>query len=467
MTDDNRIMPSLPDVERAILGSILLRNSVLTQVKALINPEDFFHLNHRISYQAMLTTAEANEGAVDLVALKDYLKMTNQLDTVGGIAYLSGLLDAVPTSANIVQHCHLLISASLRRLSIQMAEKINLEAYDGELEEVAALMTKSAATIAERQSRGTTRQPKDIVGEIFARLQACEEGKIIPGSISTGIEVYDSLIGLLAPGDLVVIGARPGDGKSAAGAQIAQFVSQDKDAIFISAEMTAESLITRMLATGLNTVKGLRNGKVYDWSELSRAIRDVSGLKLWIDDRARTCPAIIKAIAERVQQHTGNLGLIVVDYIQRIHADASAVRRNMQRYEEVGTVTRTLKEIAKSLMVPVLALSQVGRQGDYNRSKSPPGLADLRESGDIENDADIVTLIWHPAKAKLERDDDGYSTEGMAKLLTLKHRHGECGVVNVTFDGAHTRFTPFVQRYQEGINTDSGSKYDPDDDWQL
>ena len=431
-----RPLPQNLEAERSILGAILLDNQALNAAIENLRPEDFFLDQHRRLFQRMADLGE-NQQAIDLVTLTDALHRRGELDASGGPAYLASLVDGMPRSSNIEHYVRIVKEKALLRNLIHATHAIQERAFEGEEDADAILdgAESSIFTLAEERVRAGLIASKELVRANFDRLERIfREGKSITG-VSTGYGELDKLTSGLQPSELLILAARPSQGKTALALNVAENIAIRAGlpvAIF-SLEMSKESLLQRLVASVAQVdAHKFRTGHLgrEDWRRMTEALSQIATAPLWVDDAGSTTVVELGAKSRRLKRDRG-LSLLIVDYLQLISARGRFSNRN----EEVSSITRGLKGLAKELQIPVLVLSQLTRAPE--RDERRPQLADLRESGAIEQDADVVMFIYRPNFFKLDALPE---ERDQAELLIAKQRNGPTDRVKFVFKSRQTRF---------------------------
>jgi replicative DNA helicase len=433
-----RPLPQNLDAERSVLGAILLDNHALNTAIEKLKPEDFFLDQHRRIYNYMIQMAEAQQ-AIDQVTLSDQLHRKGELEAIGGSGYLASLVDGLPRISHLEHYARIIKEKALLRNLIHASHAIQQTALDAE-EDADAILDRAESSIfqiAEDRVRLGLVSMKDVVHDNMERLErVITEGKRITG-LATGYSQLDNLTSGLQPSELVILAARPSVGKTALALNIAENTAlhlQVPVAIF-SLEMSKESLLMRLLASFARIdAHKFRTGHLRreDWREMTEALGKLSSAPLWIDDSGSATVTEIGAKARRLKRDRG-LSLVIVDYLQLIAARGRFSNRN----EEVSSITRGLKALAKELKVPVLVLSQLTRAPE--REERSPQLADLRESGAIEQDADVVLFIHRPNLFK-KKGDVTDEERAQTELKIAKQRNGPVDSIPFVFLGKFTRF---------------------------
>lgn len=435
-----RPLPQNIEAERSVLGAILLDNHALNAAIEKLKPEDFFSDQHRRIFNYMILLGEAQQ-PIDLVTLSDALRRKGELEAAGGAAYLSQLVDGVPRVSNLEHYARIIKEKALLRSLIYATQSIQQTALDAE-EEADALLDRAESSIfqiAEDRIRTGLVSMKDVVQDNMERLErAFHEGKKVTG-ISTGYEDLDNLTSGLQPSELIILAARPSVGKTAFALNLAENIAvrQGHPTAIFSLEMSKESLLTRLVSSVAHVDSHkFRTGRPSkeDWREMTHALATLSTAPVAIDDSGSATVTEIGAKARRMKRDRG-LSLVIVDYLQLIAARGRFSNRN----EEVSSITRGLKALAKELKVPVLVLSQLTRAPE--REERGPQLADLRESGAIEQDADVVLFLYRPNMFK-KKDDVSEEERAETFLIIAKQRNGPVDRLPFVFIGKHTRFEP-------------------------
>jgi replicative DNA helicase len=446
-----RPLPQNLDAERSILGAILLDNHALNTAIENLKPEDFFLEQHRRVFNQMIALGE-NQQAIDLVTLTESLHRVGELESSGGAPYLAALADGMPRVSNVEHYARIVREKALLRNLIHATHNIQQRALEGEDGADAILDNAESAifSLAEDRVKAGLIPVKDIVRDNFERLEKIfREGKSITG-VSTGYTELDKLLSGLQPSELLILAARPSQGKTALALNFAENISirAGSPVAFFSLEMSKESLLQRLVASVAQIdAHKFRSGHLSreDWRRMTEALGIISSAPLWIDDAGSTSVLEIGAKARRLKREKG-LSLVVVDYLQLITGRG----RFGNRQEEVSSISRGLKGLAKELQIPVLVLSQLTRAPE--REERGPQLSDLRESGAIEQDADVVMFIYRPHWSKMEASPE---ERDQAEIQVAKQRNGPTDKVRFVFRSRLTRF--------EEAAPDAFSQFAPDD----
>lgn len=438
----DKLPPQNLDAEQSVLGGIILDNEALPKAMEILGgDEDFYKDSHRRLYRAMLELFNRGE-PVDIITLSDYLSKANELDSVGGIAYLSSLANSLLTAANIRYHSRIVREKALMRLLLSTSTHIISRVYDNDLDadEMVDYAEKMIFEVAEKRIKTSFVTMKDVIRDTFKVIEHLYEKKEVVTGISSGFKDLDEITSGFQRGDLIIIGGRPGMGKTAFALNIAQHVAVNfKEIIALfSLEMSKEQLAIRMLCSeSMVNSTNVRKGYISrdEWPKLINAAGKLAGAPIFIDDSSAITVLEIRAKARRLKIEYGGLGLVIVDYLQLMRSRGNFERRE----QEISDISRSLKALAKELKVPVIALSQLNR-GVEQRPNKRPVLADLRESGAIEQDADVIIFLYREEVY----NKNNPSMKGKAEVLVEKQRNGPTGLVNLTFLADSTRFVDYI-----------------------
>ena len=430
-----RTLPHNLEAERSVLGAILIHNDAFNVAAELIDAGDFFRDAHRRVFDSMVSLNERGQ-AIDLVTLKDELGRSGDLDDVGGAAYIAALADGVPRSTNVEQYARIVKERATLRNLIQSANRILGMAYKAE-EDADTLLDQAEQeifSIAEGRIHTGFVPLSDLVQGSFTAIEQLQEHKGLVTGVPSGFVDIDNLTSGFQPADLVIIAARPSMGKTSFVLNVAQHVGikTDRTIGFFSLEMSKEQLFMRMLTAEAEVDSHRFRGGFLserDYGRLSTALGRLADAKVFIDDSAGLGVLEMRAKARRLKAEHG-LDLLVVDYLQLMQGRG----RFENRTQELASISRAFKALAKELNVPVLALSQLSRAPE-SRSDRRPQLSDLRESGALEQDADVVLFIFRE-----EQYDPTPENENLAELIIGKQRNGPTGTVRLAFLKQHTRF---------------------------
>ena len=437
MDDGGRIPPQNVDAEASLLGSVLIDTDALGRIADKIHSDDFYDNRHKIIYESMINLYSAHK-PVDLLTLSNQLEEKKQLTEVGGSSYLTELTNAVPTSAHIDQYAEIVSQKATRRKIISAATDITNLGFNEDGDSTDLLSRAEAAIF--NVSQGNMKQElasiETILSESFDRLDELHKSKSKMRGVPTGYRDLDNILAGLQPSDLVILAARPAMGKSTLAMNIAHHVAtkEQSSVLVFALEMSKEQLVDRLLAAeaGIDAWN-IRTGNLSDkdFERLGQAMGTLSEASIYIDDTPMLTVLEMRTKARREQQKRP-LGLIVVDYLQLMSGTSRSNAEN--RVQEISEISRGLKAIARELNVPVLALSQLSRSVE-NRHPQIPQLADLRESGSIEQDADVVAFMYREDYYNPETD-----REHLTDIFIKKHRNGPTGKVELYFHPERLQF---------------------------
>ncbi|ALV22361.1 MAG: replicative DNA helicase [Carnobacterium sp.] len=441
----DRLPPQSIEAEQAVLGSVFLDPDTVVGALEFIEAKDFYRRGHQLIFQAMLDLNNHNE-AIDIVTITNALESKNQLEDVGGMAYLAELAVTVPTAANMEHYAKIVEQKSILRNLIRTATEIVTKGYD-EGDELATILDEAERGIlevSEKRNRSGFLSISEVLNTSIARIDELYQNDEEITGLPTGYKALDKMTAGLQKDELIILAARPAVGKTAFALNIAQNVGTKTDetvAIF-SLEMGAESLVNRMLcAEGSIDASNLRTGNLSEeeWQNLIVAMGSLSKASIYIDDTPGIRVAEIRAKCRRLKQEKGDLGLILIDYLQLIEGTGRESRQ-----QEVSEISRQLKKLAKELSVPVMALSQLSR-GVEQRQDKRPVLSDIRESGSIEQDADIVAFLYrddyYDREDGEDEDEDMAGEDNVIEVIIEKNRSGARGTVKLLFIKEYNKFS--------------------------
>ncbi|MBW1853553.1 MAG: replicative DNA helicase [Deltaproteobacteria bacterium] len=441
---NHKVPPQNIEAEQCVLGGVLLENEAISKVLETLVPDDFYREPHRKICHSMIDLFEKNE-PIDLITLTNALKGKNLLDEVGGGVYLSSLADSITTAANIEYYAKIVKEKAILRGLINTATEIVTRGYEdgGDVEDLLDQAEKNIFQISESKIKPSFYEIKNLLKESFKTIEKLYESKEIVTGVPSGFEELDKLTSGFQPSDLVVIAGRPSMGKTAFSLNIAQYAAIEKkipSALF-SLEMSKEQLVLRMLCSEAKVdAHKLRGGFLgeTDWPKLTRAAGILSEAPIFIDDTPALSVLEMRAKARRLMAEH-ELGLVIVDYLQLMRGRGLSGRgrpSSETREQEISDITRSLKALAKELNIPVIALSQLNRKVE-ERTDKRPHLADLRESGAIEQDADLITFIY---RDEIYNRADDNPNKGIAEVIIGKQRNGPVGEIKLAFLDKYTTF---------------------------
>jgi replicative DNA helicase len=429
-------VPHNPEAERSVLGAILIENAAINRAQEILREADFYRDPHRRIFKAMTDLSE-KATAIDPVTVKEELSRCGDLDAVGGPAYIASLLDGVPRSANVEYYARIVKEKAILRSLIEAGNQILTTAYEAsqDTEEILDQSERLIFRIAQDQLRSGFVPIRTIADHSLKTIETLAEKRELVTGLPTGFASLNEYTSGLQPSDLIVVAARPAMGKTSFALNIAQHAGlrEGRKVGLFSLEMSREQLFLRLL-TGLARVDAhrLRTGRLTkeEWSRITQAFGELAGAPLFIDDTAGISVLEMRAKSRRLKLEEG-LDLIIVDYLQLIRSRARFENRN----QEISEISRSLKELAKELAVPVIAISQLSRAPEQRGGDRRPQLSDLRESGAIEQDADVVLFIFREEIYKPTEEN-----RGRAQIIIAKQRNGPIGTIDMAFIREYTKF---------------------------
>ena len=431
-----RVPPQNIEAEQSVLGAMLIKKEAITQAQELLRPDDFYREAHRIVFETMLELAGDNE-AVDLVTLTEALRKKEMLEKVGGISFITALANYVPTAANIVYHAQIVKEKSELRHLIDAATEIASAAYEAtdDVKDIMDDAEKKILAVAANQTGGAFEPIRRLVIDTIGRIETLYENQGGLTGISTGFRDLDRDTSGLQKSDLILVAARPSMGKTAFTLNIATYAALHGHTVaFFSLEMSKEQLVQRMLCSegGIDSQR-LRTGQLEDgdWDKLIATADRISKASIFIDDTAGINIMDLRSKARRLKAEHG-LDLIVIDYLQLMQGRTKS--NNDNRQQEISEISRSLKALARELDVPVVALSQLSRSVE-SRTVKKPMLSDLRESGSLEQDADIVMFLYRE-----DYYDQETERKNITEVIIAKHRNGPIGTIELFFQKEFTKF---------------------------
>ena len=443
--------PHSVEAEQAVLGGLLLEPSAWDNVADVVTEGDFYRHDHKLIFAAIGFLA-GNGKPSDAVTVSEYLERNGTLEAAGGLAYLGQIARETPTAANVRSYAEIVRERSLLRQLIAAGTEIAAAVFNNDGQTARELVDKAEQRvfeIAEGSTRGSGAvSVRALLPQVIDQIDEAHSNPDKLRGLPTGFSEFDKMTGGLRPGDLVIVAGRPSMGKTTLAVNMAEYAAVHQAArapvAIFSMEMPSEQLITRMLSSiGGVPLGNLRSGRISDddWVRITSATSQLSEAKIFIDETPALTPTELRARARRVKREHG-LGLIVVDYLQLMQVPGN----KENRATEVAEISRGLKVLAKELAVPVIALSQLNR-GVEQRENKKPVMSDLRESGGLEQDADMILLIYRE-----EVYDKNTTKKGIAEIDLAKHRNGEIGTFVLTFQGQFTRFANYApDSYADGV----------------
>ncbi|MCX6192005.1 MAG: replicative DNA helicase [Flavobacteriia bacterium] len=450
--DIGKIPPQAIDIEQVVLGAMMLEKEALNDTINIITKESFYDPRHQFIYGAMHDLF-ANTMPVDLITVTDRLQKNGELEAAGGVAYIAQLTNRVASSAHIEFHSRIIAEKFIKRELIKVSSEIIRDAYD-ETIDVFELMNKAESNLFQIAESNMTKQASTMQNIVGQAISEIEKARNNPDGISgtpSGFHELDKITSGWQKSDMIVIAARPGMGKTALVLSMARNTAVDYNmgvAVF-SLEMSAVQLVKRLIAgeARIDSEK-LRKGNLaeHEFQQLHSRITALSAAPIFIDDTAAISIFDFRAKCRRLKaQH--DIQLVIIDYLQLMTAKDGKGSGN--REQEISTISRSIKEIAKELNIPIIALAQLSRSVEQRGGDKKPILSDLRESGAIEQDADIVSFIYRPDYYGIVKDDDGNSNNGIGEIIIAKHRNGKTDRVRLRFVPEYARFENLTQAYSD------------------
>jgi len=440
----HKLPPQHIEAEQSVLGGILIENESINKVLEILTVNDFYRDSHQRIFSALVDLSERDEPA-DLITLTNELRKANQLDSTGGASYLASLTDSVPTAANIEYYANIVKEKAILRRLIETSTDIITQSYEdrGDVDSFLDEAERAIFEISERRVKPSFYPIRDIVKESFKTIERLFGKKELITGVPSGFKDLDRMTAGFQPSDLIIVAGRPSMGKTALCLNLAQYAAIEKKipvAIF-SLEMSKEQLVIRMLCSEAQ-VEGtrLRTGFLSesDWPKLTLAAGNLSEASIFIDDTAALTVLELRAKGRRLKSEHG-LGMLIVDYLQLMKGRSKVESRQ----QEISEISRSLKALAKELNIPVIAVSQLSRRAeDPQRIERRPQLSDLRESGAIEQDADLILFIYRDELYNRAEDNPN---KGIAEVIIGKQRNGPTGTVKLAF---LDKFTAFKELYR-------------------
>ena len=438
-----RLPPYSLQAEQSVLGGLMLDNQCWDKVADKVSIEDFYRKDHRLIFESITELARRDE-PFDVVTISEILGQTGELDSVGGLAYLAALANDTPSAANIVSYADIVRQRSVRRQLIHIGNEIADSGFDTEGRDINELLDTAESKVFKIAEQGAKGQKgfesiKDLLGKAVDRITELHENQEVITGVSSGFTDLDEMMSGLQPSDLIIVAGRPSMGKTSFAMNLAENVGIQSGmpvAVF-SMEMPGDALAMRMMSSlGRIDQHKVRTGQLEDdeWPRMQSSINLLAEAKVFIDDTPALSPIEVRARARRLMKENGQLGLIVLDYLQLMQSPS----KSESRVAEISDISRSLKALAKELDVPVIALSQLNRNLEQRPNKRPV-MSDLRESGSIEQDADVIIFIYRDEVYNEDSD-----SKGVAEIIIGKQRNGPIGTCRLSFLGQYTRFENYA-----------------------
>ena len=446
MEDALRLPPHSIEAERSVLGGLMLSDDAWESVASLVSAEDFYRSDHRIIFRYMADLMEHNK-PIDIITISESLENVGELENVGGLAYISDLASSTPTASNIHAYAQIVRERATVRSLIAVAHDIADSGFNPAGRDSATLIDEAESRVFkisdDRPSTGGPESVRPLLTKAVERIDLLYQTKGALTGLSTGFRDIDEITLGLQTSDLIIVAGRPSMGKTAFMMNIAEsaVISGDAPVLVFSMEMPSDSLVLRMLSSlGRINQSKIRTGQLGDddWPRLTSAVTLLNDRPLFIDDTSALTPNEIRSRARRVAREHGNLGLIIIDYLQLMRVSGTVENRA----GEISEISRSLKGIAKEFNCPLIAGSQLNRSLEQRPDKRPI-MSDLRESGAIEQDADVIMAIY---RDEVYRED---AEEGIAEIIVLKQRNGPIGKKKLRFFGQCTKFEDLASGYED------------------
>ena len=449
VNDYGRIMPQATDLEEAVLGALMIEKDAYSLVSEILRPQSFYEHRHRLLYTA-ITNLALNQQPIDLLTVKNQLEKEGTLEEVGGPFYITQLTSKVASAAHVEFHARIIAQKALARELITFSNNIQSKAFD-ETQDVADLMQEAEGKLFEISQQNMKKdytQIDPIIEEAWKQIQAAASRTTGLSGLASGFHELDKKTSGWQNSDLIIIAARPAMGKTALMLSMAKnmAVNYKYPVAFFSLEMSNLQLVNRLIANTCEIESDkIRSGQLqrHEWERLDHKLNDLLGAPLYVDDTPSLSVFELRTKARRLVREHG-VKIIFIDYLQLMNASGMSYGN---RQEEVSTISRSLKGLAKELNIPIIALSQLNRSVEQrgadqkeNGQGRRPQLSDLRESGAIEQDADMVCFIHRPEYYKIYSDENGNDMRGLAEIIIAKHRNGAVGDIRLRFIGEYTRF---------------------------
>jgi replicative DNA helicase len=454
-TSQLTLPPQNIEAEQSVLGGLMLDNNSWDLVADRVVEEDFYRGDHRLIFRSIASLAEDNK-PFDVITLSEWLESNNEIENVGGLAYLGTLAKNTPTAANIAHYADIVRERSVLRSLISASNNIAGSAFNTEGRKVAEILDSAEQEIFKIAEQGSRNQKgfedmKTLLARAVDKIDMLfnSEAGAVTG-IATGFTEFDKITTGLQNSDLIIIAGRPAMGKTSFAMNIAEHAAtkEKKSVAVFSMEMSGEQLATRLISSlGRINANKVRTGQLDDddWQYLTKAVSQLQESKIFIDDTGALTPTELRSRVRRIARANSGLDLVVIDYLQLMTGSGKAASEN--RATEISEISRSLKAMAKEMNIPVIALSQLNRSLESRPNKRPI-MSDLRESGAIEQDADIIVFIYRDEIYNEESPD-----RGVAEIILGKQRHGSIGTVKIAFQGEYTRFENLAPTYMTPPNS--------------
>lgn len=437
-----KIPPQATDLEEAVLGAMMLEKNAYTAVLEILKPEAFYQPHHQAIFMVCKDLFEKGE-PIDILTVTAELRKTGQLEAVGGAFYITQLTSRVSSAANVEYHARIISEKHIQRELIRIGTEITTEAFDDGADALSLLDTaqQKIFEVSEGTISKDVEKIDDLLKKAIKNLEAIKDHENKLTGIPSGFMELDRETSGWQKSDLIILAARPGMGKTAFALSVARNAAVDfgKSIAVFSLEMSGEQLVTRLISGETEIIsQKMRNGNLtaQEWERLNNKIGRLADAKIFIDDTPGISVFELKAKCRRLKAQQG-IDMIIIDYLQLMRGEDT---KGGNREQEIGYISRSLKGLAKELHVPVIALAQLSRAVETRGGNKKPMLSDLRESGSIEQDADMVMFLYRPEYYQITEFEDGMPTQGLAEVMLAKHRHGAIGDFRVRFQGEFAKF---------------------------
>ena len=445
--DLRKVPPQNIEAERSVLGGLLLDQEAWDEVAEIISEDDFYKPAHRKIFESIKDLNRKNE-PTDLVTVSNHLMSANELDAIGGPAYLAEVMDHTPSSANIGNYAKIIRDKYLLRRVIKLNQSLSEKAFSQDFEDVNSFLDECEAEVfalTEQKAMSGLISSSDLIKVSLEKLEKLHAQKGQLTGVPSGFAVMDSMTAGFQPGELSIIAARPSMGKTAFTLSLARNAAVDHNipVAFFSLEMSALQLVQRLISMEVELESDkLRKGnlKGHEWAQLNDRVTKIADAPIYIDDTPGINIFELRAKCRRLKMQY-DIQMVVIDYLQLMSGTGD--KRSGNREQEISAISRALKGVGKELNVPVIALSQLSRAVETRGGNKKPQLSDLRESGAIEQDADMVLFLYRPEYYGFDRDDEGNPTQGIAEVIIAKHRNGALDTVKTRFVGKFAKFIDY------------------------
>ncbi len=472
LLEHGKLPPQSVETEEIVLGALMLEQNALTAVIDILKPDVFYKESHQKIFKAIFSLFQRSE-PVDILTVTNELKKTGELEIIGGPYYISQLTNRVASAANIEFHARIILQKFIQRELIRISSEITKEAYE-DTTDVFELLDKAEQnlfSIGENNLRSKIQDIRTLISKAKRQVEEASKKEGHLSGVPSGFTDLDRVTAGFQKSDLIILASRPGMGKTAFVLSLARNMAVDHNetvAVF-SLEMSSTQLATRLIASEAELdAEKLRKGtlKEYEWQQLNTKIAKITEAPIFIDDTPALSIFELRAKCRRLKaQH--NISLVIVDYLQLM---STGIENKGNREQEISNISRSLKSLAKELDVPVVVLSQLSRAVETRGGSKRPLLSDLRESGAIEQDADIVMFIYRPEYYQITQDENGRNLEGTAEIIIAKHRNGALATVNLRFIAKYAKFTDAESSFDSIFESDApetriiGSKLNQDNE---